>query len=60
MYNQILLELPVILSIYQKPAGNPPQRVSGGFPEVSGQSIIDGPHGTQGLRVMRSLGLVKN
>jgi hypothetical protein len=34
------LELPVILSIYWKPARN----LCGPFPEVSGQSVIDGPH----------------
>ena len=33
--------LSLILSIYRKPAGN----LFGRFPEVSGQSVIDGPHG---------------
>ena len=33
--------LPLILSIYRKPAGN----LCGRFLEVSGQSVIDGPHG---------------
>ena len=42
------LELPVILSIYQKPAGNLLETSRAGFQrflEVSGQSILDGPHG---------------
>ncbi len=30
------LELPVILSIYQKPAGNPPENAAAGFRRVSG------------------------
>ena len=33
--------MPVILSILRKPGGN----LRGQFPEVSGQSFIDGPHG---------------
>ena len=39
----------MILSIYQKPAENPLETSAVGFqkfPEVSGQSIIDGPHGS--------------
>ena len=40
----------ILLKTYQKPAGNLPETSAAGFwrfPEVSGQSVIDGPHGIQ-------------
>ena len=60
------LELPVILSIYRKPAGKPPwqkrqlksSRVE--FPEVSGQSVIDGPHGSLKVPFISALGIVSS
>ena len=42
------LELPVLLPIYQKPARNLSETSAAGFqrfPKVSGESIINGPHG---------------